>query len=48
MEVVRSKFRKKKITIDEYLESVRTLANHQFMSMSKRRKIMSTVSALKR
>lgn len=48
MEVIRSKFRKKKITIDEYLESVRTLANHQFMSMSKRRKIMSTVSALNR
>jgi hypothetical protein len=48
MEVVRHKFRKKKISLEEYLDSVRTLSNYQFMSMAKRRKIMSAVNAMKR
>ena len=41
MEIVKSKFRKKQITLEEYLDSVRTLSSYQFMSMAKRRKIMS-------
>lgn len=45
IEVVRSRFRKKKISLEEYLDAVRTLSNQQFMSMAKRRKIMSVVSA---
>lgn len=45
MEYVKSRFRKKKITLEEYLESMRTLSSQQFTSMSKRRKIMSLVSA---
>lgn len=48
MDIIKSRFRKKKITMDEYLESVRNLANHQFMCMAQRRKIMSAVSALNR
>lgn len=45
MEYVKARFRKKKISLEEYLESIRTLSSYQFMSMSKRRKIMSLVSA---
>jgi hypothetical protein len=48
MDVVKYKFRKKKINLEEYLDSIRTLSNYQFMSMAMRRKIMSAISALHR
>lgn len=48
IDVVKAKFRKKQISLEEYLDSVRTLSNYQFMSMAKRRKIMSVISAYNR
>eukprot|EP00345_Euplotes_harpa_P008279 CAMPEP_0168332848 /NCGR_PEP_ID=MMETSP0213-20121227/9221_1 /TAXON_ID=151035 /ORGANISM="Euplotes harpa, Strain FSP1.4" /LENGTH=305 /DNA_ID=CAMNT_0008336989 /DNA_START=185 /DNA_END=1103 /DNA_ORIENTATION=+ len=48
MEIIKERFRKKKISLDDYLESVRSLANQQYMSMAKRRKIISVLSANKR
>ena len=48
MDLIKASFRKKKLALDDYLEAVRTLSNEQFMSMAKRRKIMSMVKAYKR
>jgi hypothetical protein len=45
MDIIRGQFRKKKMELEEYLDSVRTLSNQQFMSMAKRRKVISVVSA---
>jgi len=31
MEIIKERFRKKKIDLDAYLDSIRTLSNEQFM-----------------
>lgn len=48
MEVIKDRFRKKKLDLNEYLEAIRSLSNTQFTCMAKRRKIMSVLSANKR
>ena len=48
MEIIKERFRKKKIDLDAYLDSIRTLSNEQFMWMAQRRKIMSVLSANRR
>jgi len=45
MEYMKKKYRKKKVDLGDYLDSVRTLSDTQFMCMAQRRKIMSMVSA---
>lgn len=45
IDMLKSRFRKKKISLDDYLESVRSLSNQQFMSMAKRKKISLIISA---
>ena len=48
MDIIKDRFRHKKITLDQYLDAIRNLSNEQFMCMAQRRKIMSILSANKR
>ena len=48
LDAIKEQFRKKKITLNEYLDGARSISETQFMCMAKRRKIMSVISANKR